>query len=542
MEELESDGLLSSDIPSASAPQPEPAEQVGTPTAAATSSPDHTTVGALGTQLEPPNGGVKAEPLNETEALTVSVEAEASAAEAIGAGPAEQRVLGDLQSAPDWFEVMDMASRKVYFWNSSTNDVAWEPPPGSEPRSQAEYDAVASSAPEQRETTSPSAALEGAGLLSTLEAGNGSPGRNGDATVGTANADSAKALKADGATEAATGERPAELEEGQLPGAFDAAAAASSAAGPPASRVASIPQPSADVAASSEALVWRLRQAVAQLCGPVPRLVWLAVEAEVRHRDWQALSAVQRAAAEAGDAAGSLSWERYEAAAAERLVGLDADVTEALQEAEQGLTEAERAAVEEGELPLSVAADEMPPEAADGTAGHLAGEPSAPAPQPRSPAPAAARPPQGPSNASSAAAAPDDVEMELDTERPASPPPAPPASPPPEAAATPAPAPATALVPLASYAQHPHGHFPISLAPPLAAWSQYYAAMPRPMPGFPLFPPRLPYLYPPPYHPMPLPQAVQPPLPEDSAAAPPPLPSEDAAPLFNGGYLDTTSY
>lgn len=48
---------------------------------------------------------------------------------------AEQRVLGALAGIPDWSEVMDMASGQVYFWNSSTNEVAWEPPEGSMPRS-----------------------------------------------------------------------------------------------------------------------------------------------------------------------------------------------------------------------------------------------------------------------------------------------------------------------------------------------------------------------------------------------------------------------
>lgn len=47
---------------------------------------------------------------------------------------AEQRVLGVLEGAPEWSEVMDMVSSQVYFWNSSTNEVAWEPPEGSNPR------------------------------------------------------------------------------------------------------------------------------------------------------------------------------------------------------------------------------------------------------------------------------------------------------------------------------------------------------------------------------------------------------------------------
>lgn len=49
-------------------------------------------------------------------------------------GPAEQRVLGQLEGAEDWSEVMDMASREVYYWNSITNEVVWEAPAGSKPR------------------------------------------------------------------------------------------------------------------------------------------------------------------------------------------------------------------------------------------------------------------------------------------------------------------------------------------------------------------------------------------------------------------------
>ena len=45
------------------------------------------------------------------------------------------QVLGELEGAPGWHEVMDMASGKVYFWDSTTNGVAWDPPDGSHPRS-----------------------------------------------------------------------------------------------------------------------------------------------------------------------------------------------------------------------------------------------------------------------------------------------------------------------------------------------------------------------------------------------------------------------
>ena len=49
-------------------------------------------------------------------------------------GQAEQRILGSLDGGPGWSEVMDMGSGEVYFWNSVTNEVVWDPPPGSFPR------------------------------------------------------------------------------------------------------------------------------------------------------------------------------------------------------------------------------------------------------------------------------------------------------------------------------------------------------------------------------------------------------------------------
>jgi len=46
----------------------------------------------------------------------------------------EQRVLGPLEGAPDWQEILDTSTMEVYFWNRATNDVRWQPPPGGRPR------------------------------------------------------------------------------------------------------------------------------------------------------------------------------------------------------------------------------------------------------------------------------------------------------------------------------------------------------------------------------------------------------------------------
>lgn len=51
-------------------------------------------------------------------------------------GPAEQRVLGPLDGGNEqWFEVLDTASGKVYFWSAASNQVVWDAPEGTKPRS-----------------------------------------------------------------------------------------------------------------------------------------------------------------------------------------------------------------------------------------------------------------------------------------------------------------------------------------------------------------------------------------------------------------------
>ncbi len=105
--------------------------------------------------------------------------------------------------------------------------------------------------------------------------------------------------------------------------------------------------------------------AAEQLCGPAPLLVRLAVEAEVRLRDWQALAASQRRAAGAGSAAGSLSWGSYQSKVQAELELLQGALPGALQEAQAASASAaaavaaaaqqvEEAAQEDGEVPAEM--------------------------------------------------------------------------------------------------------------------------------------------------------------------------------------------
>lgn len=58
--------------------------------------------------------------------------AQAAAGEADG-GPAEQRVLGPVEgtAGAGWFLVLDTGSRRQYYWNQQSNEVAWTAPEGS---------------------------------------------------------------------------------------------------------------------------------------------------------------------------------------------------------------------------------------------------------------------------------------------------------------------------------------------------------------------------------------------------------------------------
>ncbi|EFJ43274.1 hypothetical protein VOLCADRAFT_106914 [Volvox carteri f. nagariensis] len=55
-----------------------------------------------------------------------------TAATTENAAGAEQRVLGYLLQAPEWSKCLDTGSSKVYYWNLTTGEVAWEPPPSTD--------------------------------------------------------------------------------------------------------------------------------------------------------------------------------------------------------------------------------------------------------------------------------------------------------------------------------------------------------------------------------------------------------------------------
>jgi hypothetical protein len=193
---------------------------------------------------------------------------------------AEQRVLGALGGCPGWHEVMDMGSGKVYFWDEASDEVAWDPPPGAQPRTALQNDATFAAAKTGAGDGKGENPSDGAG------AGDGPRDSHQDAVMPDAAAAPAAATGPSSAAagaqpdEAAAGEQgaegrgdapapepdQAEREEGELEAEADVAGAAAGGA-------AEVATPSEAVGAAGEALLSRAWQAAERLCGPAPLLV-----------------------------------------------------------------------------------------------------------------------------------------------------------------------------------------------------------------------------------------------------------------------------
>jgi hypothetical protein len=238
MNDLESSGLLGSEEPGAQQPAassaagavPVSSAQAAPPAAAGASTLDdkQPAAGSAGT----PNGGEHAE------ASSAAIESDDG-----GDEQAEQRVLGPLSGRPDWTEVMDMASHRVYFWNVDTDAVEWEAPEGGTPREVPEEQPAADNAAGRAEEATSAAGPQ--------------------QEVGTATATDSPAPVT----------RPAQQPE---------AGADAGTASQPRNLSASPQLPSADLAQQTASLVERLRAAAGGLFAAAPKLVWLAIEAEIR--------------------------------------------------------------------------------------------------------------------------------------------------------------------------------------------------------------------------------------------------------------------
>ena len=482
------------------------------------------------------------------------VAASEGAAGPSGSAQAEQRVLGSLEGCPGWHEVMDMGSGRVYFWCEDNDEVAWDPPEGSVPRSKQQNDATFAAAHADTEEDAGHAGSRG---VESSVAVQESATRTTDAVLATtalAQPFTGGKVAQDQTPEVQGGASALPEDPGQV---LDQPATLSDQEeGEIKALAAEIDRPSDEVEKSGKELLESAWEAAERICGPVPLLVRLAVEVEVRLRDWRAFSEAQQRAADAGDHAGALSWASYQRSVQESWQTLKTALPMALQEAESAsaavaaaVADASAAAaaasqapdVEDGELPQKT--DAGPSTVV--TAAELT-EPLVPDIPPLPSEPEALPPPFP-------ATEDHDVDMELEGNPPALPP---------KAAAEPQnaqPAPSVGAgvgdelarinsrIAAASVSGVQHAPQPVMMVPlpaPAPQWPGYYA-------------PYLPYMHYPPYYaqqPLAYPAAVAstatataapaslpapahtittehsstPPLPTDSVAQPP-LPDDQPA-------------
>ena len=249
--------------------------------------------------------GEEAEAVARSQPATVSSEGARSGSElGGGAKRAEQRVLGSLEGAPGWHEVLDMGGGVIYFWNQSTNEVAWQSPTAARPRPRSVADAaMLQAAAEKRDTTHDQEQAAPAHDATT----------SSDVVPLESGEQSARPAAARVMVDVATS--PMRQDDIELPVPAHMAGNMPAEAGT---------EPSEEVGDLCEQLAVRAKEATQHTCGPIPPLVYLAVEAEIRLRDWHTLGTWQRAAVHADSghcgAAGSgtaaeprlLTWRVYE--------------------------------------------------------------------------------------------------------------------------------------------------------------------------------------------------------------------------------------
>ena len=317
-----------------------------------------------------------------------------------------------------------MLASQVYFWNEESNEVAWDPPAGSEPRESGENEAVFAAA---QASSAPQDSIQGQGSapepkhsrpVSAEQAAELDPARlsGPEAALDESMADTedrelpaqsslpkqpvdipmpdeaigevhlaSKRTHCPGSLSALSSTlllflaQDLALEHGQImpllergrrctlqmkascsPSAYEGRHRVKSGGRQHISRdttsLTLVFHPQA-----AEELLARSWAAAEQLCGRAPLLVRLAVEAEVRTRDWRALAARQRQAAKSQDAAASLSWDAFQHAARADWERLQGALPGALREAEAASAQAAAAVAaarqprgaspEDGEVP-----------------------------------------------------------------------------------------------------------------------------------------------------------------------------------------------
>ena len=251
-----------------------------------------------------------------------------------------------------------MASGKVYFWDSATDEVAWEAPPGTQPRSK--HDNAATFAAHVSPADPPTAGT--ADMAGTAGIASGSAdhasGPSTTASGGTQAPDAAVAAAAivDKQVASASAGSPGhsgppssekDREDGQL-AEVRSASPSPAVEQPPQPTKPSAPDPQLGVL--GQQVVDQLRLSTHQLCHNIPQLIRLAVEAEVRLQDWQMFSIKQQQAVDASQAQAAVSWTDVQDHLRWRWQSITAALPAAQQEAQQLHTRMDQE-LEAGEMP-----------------------------------------------------------------------------------------------------------------------------------------------------------------------------------------------
>ena len=261
---------------------------------------------------------------------------------------------------------MDMATGKVYFWDSITDEVAWEPPTDTQPRSKQEtadtfaaHISATSGAPGTSQPAAPTSAASGVPASSAATAAADKDSQMSDAAPAGASVSSESSAEELADTSTAefgeqidpnheegevneTSDRPAIATQATAarlaPASNDLAATALhhiASTDTPTLQVGSPLLPSADVAALGQHIAAQVQAALHRLCQGVPQLVRLAVEADIRLQDWQMFAAKQQAAVDKAQPSEALSWQDFQDHVQWRWRSIEAAMPEAVAQAEE---------------------------------------------------------------------------------------------------------------------------------------------------------------------------------------------------------------
>ena len=254
-----------------------------------------------------------------------------------------------------------MASGKVYFWDSATDEVAWEAPPGTQPRSK--HDNAATFAAHVSPADTPTAGTTGAAGTTGVALGSAdhadgpyATGSSGVQVPGAADTAAAAAATDDKQVASTSGGPPAQTgppsgeedgEDGQL-AEVRSASPSSAAEQPP--QPTKVPPPDPKLGFLGQQVVDQIRQSTHRLCRNIPQLVRLAVEAEVRLQDWQMFSTKQQQAVDLSQAQAAVSWTDVQDHLHWRWQSITAALPAAQEEARQLHTRMDQE-LEAGEMP-----------------------------------------------------------------------------------------------------------------------------------------------------------------------------------------------